>query len=265
MKGLMNTWLPEKQYGFIKGEDGKDYFVHARDFRNKSQIALLAEALPIEFDPQATPKGYRARKCRLLNPEADIRYIEPEHFMTSRNDHIRGWEIIESGAWQVSAASAASPDDAKERTIALAQKAGANALLHLSYGKSTGSEPSENGKGTHHYTIHHFSGVLTTLGKRHANGKLSRKDLAGLNERAAKIHEQWHEEHSRLMLFALAGAVLLIAMGLLSFNAFRDANWIVGIICGVIALIGWFLITDYFDHKLWITPCAPQKDSPHDG
>ena len=67
------------------------------------------------------------------------------------------------------------------------------------------------------------------------------------------------------MLFALAGAVLLIAMGLLSFNAFRDANWIVGIICGVIALIGWFLITDYFDHKLWITPYAPQKDSPHDG
>ena len=70
MKGLMNTWLPEKQYGFIKGEDGKDYFVHARDFRNKSQIALLAEALPIEFDPQATPKGKPRRRSSASTPKA---------------------------------------------------------------------------------------------------------------------------------------------------------------------------------------------------
>ena len=65
MKGIINTWLSEKGYGFIKGDDGKDYYFNRQDFREKSHIALLAEALPVEFDQQATPKGYRAKKCKL--------------------------------------------------------------------------------------------------------------------------------------------------------------------------------------------------------
>ena len=30
MKGTITTYLPEKLYGFIKGDDGKDYFFHER-------------------------------------------------------------------------------------------------------------------------------------------------------------------------------------------------------------------------------------------
>jgi hypothetical protein len=57
MKGIINTWLPEKGYGFIKGDDGKDYYFNIKYLQEKSHISALAEALPIAFDQQATPKG----------------------------------------------------------------------------------------------------------------------------------------------------------------------------------------------------------------
>jgi cold shock CspA family protein len=43
MKGTIKTYLPEKQYGFIKGDDGKDYFFHESEFRVKSNIGKLCE------------------------------------------------------------------------------------------------------------------------------------------------------------------------------------------------------------------------------
>lgn len=259
MKGIINTWLSEKGYGFIKGDDGKDYYFNRQDFREKSHIALLAEALPVEFDQQATPKGYRAKKCKLLALEAEIRYIVPEHFITSRNDYIKGWETIESGAWTVFAASAASPDDARDATIAFAQKTGANALLRLKYSQSTGSEPSENGKGTHYYTIHHFGGVIATLGKRHAHGKFTREDLPGLNMRAASLYEEWQNEHASRNGWSWIGLLLMLVMGYLSFVSFGSGYWPIGIICGLVALGGFGMIHDYRDHKPWIEPCPPGK------
>ena len=259
MKGIINTWLPEKGYGFIKGDDGKDYYFNIRDLQEKSHISALAEALPIAFDQQATPKGYRARKSRLLALAAEIRYITPEHFMISRNDHIKGWEIMESGAWIVFASSASSPDDAREATIAFAQKTGANALLRLKYAQSTGSEPSENGKGTHYYTIHHFSGVIATLAKRHGQGKLTQEDLSGLNARAASLYEEWQDEHASRGRWSWIGVLLMLVMGYLSFVSFGSGYWPIGIICALVALIGLGFIHDYRDHISWIKPCPPEK------
>ena len=33
MKGKVKCYSPDKKYGFIIGEDGKDYFVHASKFQ----------------------------------------------------------------------------------------------------------------------------------------------------------------------------------------------------------------------------------------
>jgi cold shock CspA family protein len=58
MKGTIKSYLPEQRYGFIKGDDGKDYFFHENEFRDRSQVAKLCEEAFVDFEQQATPKGY---------------------------------------------------------------------------------------------------------------------------------------------------------------------------------------------------------------
>ena len=86
MKGTIKTYLPEKKYGFIRGDDDKDYFFHESEFRNKSHIENLCEEAFVNFDQQATPKGYKAKNCSLLDSSNVFTYITPDEFITSKSN-----------------------------------------------------------------------------------------------------------------------------------------------------------------------------------
>ena len=60
MIGTVTSYLSDKNYGFIKGEDGKDYFFHGSSLKDKNDINKLCEDLILEFEQKATPKGYSA-------------------------------------------------------------------------------------------------------------------------------------------------------------------------------------------------------------
>jgi cold shock CspA family protein len=59
VKGVV--YLPEKKYGFLKGDDGKGYFFHANEFV-KAHINNIFEDSFVEFEQFATPKGYNAKR-----------------------------------------------------------------------------------------------------------------------------------------------------------------------------------------------------------
>ncbi|WP_172633758.1 cold shock domain-containing protein [Cardiobacterium valvarum] len=86
MQGEIKTYLPEKHYGFIKGDDSKDYFFHEKDFIAGTNLSDLAEGLRIKFEQQATPRGYRARKCQVLQGMEGMRYAVPEDFIVTRKN-----------------------------------------------------------------------------------------------------------------------------------------------------------------------------------
>lgn len=186
MKGTIRTYLPEKQYGFIKGDDGKDYFFHESEFQDKSHIGNLCEEAFVCFEQKATPKGYKAKNCALINPSEVHAFAVPDEFITSRSDSVKGWDVIEHGRWIVHGTSRDSPDAARRDVVDNAKRIGANALISLEYYKTTGSEAG-TGRGTHHYTIHNFRGRAVTLGKRNSKGGYSKDDLLGLNERAGYL------------------------------------------------------------------------------
>jgi len=186
LKGIVKTFLPEKGYGFIEGEDGKDYFFHIKSFRNKQESHLVSEESFIEFEQTATPKGYQAKSCSLLDSSKVLRYVTPEEFITSKSSSVRGWEIMEPGHWIVHGTSRNSPDAARKEVIDNACELGANAITELEYYKKTGSEAG-TGRGTHFYTIHNFRAVPVTLAKKNANGKYKESELIGQNERARKL------------------------------------------------------------------------------
>lgn len=58
MKGRVKSFNEERGFGFIRGEDSKEYFVHITDILDNQ---LLARGRMVEFDPDINEKGYIAR------------------------------------------------------------------------------------------------------------------------------------------------------------------------------------------------------------
>lgn len=181
MNGTIKTYLPEKHYGFIKGEDDKDYFFHDSEFKDKDQIVNLCEQAHVSFEQKITPKGYKAINCKLVERTSIKLFDVPNEFITSKTSNIRGWEIIECADWVVRGSSRHSPDDAKDDVVNKASSITANALINMQYYKTTGSEAG-TGKGTHFYTIHNFVGRPVVIAKRNARGVFREQALIGLNE-----------------------------------------------------------------------------------
>lgn len=58
MEGVVKWYNVKKGYGFVKGEDGKDYFVH---FSALKPGAKLFENTKVDFEATDTEKGLQAK------------------------------------------------------------------------------------------------------------------------------------------------------------------------------------------------------------
>jgi CspA family cold shock protein len=63
MIGNIRTLRVDKGFGFIKGEEGKDYFFHQSAIYGEG-LADLREGDSVEFDVGEGPKGPRAENVR---------------------------------------------------------------------------------------------------------------------------------------------------------------------------------------------------------
>ena len=66
MNGTVKWFNRRKGFGFINGEDGKDYFVHHSALEG---ITELHDNDKVSFDPVDTEKGKQARHVVLLSGE----------------------------------------------------------------------------------------------------------------------------------------------------------------------------------------------------
>ena len=57
MKGEVKFFNQMKNYGFIKGDDGQDYFVHGSGL---APSTVIDQGDRVEFDAEQTPKGPKA-------------------------------------------------------------------------------------------------------------------------------------------------------------------------------------------------------------
>jgi CspA family cold shock protein len=64
MNGQISRVITDKGFGFITGDDGKEYFVHRSAIRG-IVFEQLREGQPVTFDPGQGDKGPRAENVRL--------------------------------------------------------------------------------------------------------------------------------------------------------------------------------------------------------
>lgn len=63
MNGTIKHLNRSKQFGFIIGEDGKNYFFHTSGLRGLVFDQLM-EKMPVSFESTTTEKGLRAEEIR---------------------------------------------------------------------------------------------------------------------------------------------------------------------------------------------------------
>ena len=62
MKGTVKFFKEDKQFGFIVGEDGKDYFVHMSGL---TEGTVITKDDSVEFDVEQGDRGMKAVNVRL--------------------------------------------------------------------------------------------------------------------------------------------------------------------------------------------------------
>ena len=60
MKGKVKWFNAAKKYGYITGEDGKDYFIHASGITEGRTLVTLDGSDEVEFDVVEGKKGPQA-------------------------------------------------------------------------------------------------------------------------------------------------------------------------------------------------------------
>jgi CspA family cold shock protein len=62
--GTVKKVVADRGFGFITGDDGKDYFFHRDALDGTIQFERLVGGEKVEFDAQSSPRGPRAVNVR---------------------------------------------------------------------------------------------------------------------------------------------------------------------------------------------------------
>lgn len=67
-EGTVKWFNDKKGYGFISGDDGKDYFVHYSEIQNggKKGFKTLKEGDRVEFEATRTDRGVAAKNVKKI-------------------------------------------------------------------------------------------------------------------------------------------------------------------------------------------------------
>jgi len=250
MEGTVSSFLASKGYGFLRGDDGRDYFVHHRDIVGADAVI---EGQRVAFEEAATPKGYRARRVRPVEVTGVTGYVVPEEVLTTRHATLKGWEVLVESHWIISGASRDSPDAAMELLREHARCLGATAVLNVQYHKARGAEQG-TGRGTHYFTIHHFDGRPVVVGKPSIHGRHRLEALAGLDARAAQLKRALVAKTERSRDVAtLVVAVILVTLGPVCLFVPGIPGWVGLLLLAFVALFSialWpAMVTD---HDRWL-------------
>ena len=69
MEGTVKWFNARKGFGFVKGEDGEDYFVHLTALEKGT---FLRDNDKVSFEPVSTEKGKQAQDVKMLQKASEM-------------------------------------------------------------------------------------------------------------------------------------------------------------------------------------------------
>ena len=192
-------------------------------FRDK-----ICDYASVEFEPNATPKGYSATKIKILDRQ--IGYEAPSEFITTKSDHVNGYEIVEPSNWIV-CGSSRDLDEAKTDMIARARLIGANSIIKMKYSKSTENE------GNYYYSIHSFAGVAVNLGKKAPSSESKDKFLQNIDEKASDLKKRLK---NKTLTRKILKTIIVLFFILMAFCSYKSHSIGYTIILGFVGIFIFF-------------------------
>ena len=223
MQGTIRSYVAEKRFGFITGDDENSYFFHHDALASADKAARIRDGILVSFDPIPTPKGLAARKV-VIEGELLRALAPPDRFIVVKaGSELRRGEII-AITQRDCTVTGDSPDAAREKLISLSQSLGATALLGARYHRGTGSS------GNYRYTIHNYSGAPAVVmevrptrdpSKVMESKAVAERAAAAFLENCEAYHERGRQEEAAALrlrrLMTIGVAVLFAVVGLLIF------------------------------------------------
>jgi cold shock CspA family protein len=147
VRGKVVSYISQKKYGFITGEDDESYFLHSSSLLDKANEKKLLKGVIVEFDPTPTPKGMSAKKVHV--PNVYFKKSLVDFFITKSSQPKFG--CVEK-SHSIETQFFKDPNEGREHIKKLAKETGCNSILNLSFEKNTFSS------GNYQYTVHAFNG-----------------------------------------------------------------------------------------------------------
>jgi len=191
MQGKIKTFSADKGFGFIKGDDEKDYFFHISSFKGV-RPEQLGDGSRVSFDPVPTPKGYRAQGCKVIEL-VTLGYEAPadDLVLISKTDTIKDWELIEISDWYICSLTLRDKNKAEEHIKSRASMIGANAIINFECERGTGSQ------GNYNFSVFTCYGRAVFAARKRPGGALDLSERLEINARAQFLKEAFNHGNAK--------------------------------------------------------------------
>jgi cold shock CspA family protein len=216
MKGYICKYLDEKGFGFVMGDDGKEYFFHISQIINK-QIEV---GHAVDFNPAFNKKGYNAQDIT-VGGELEKIYKNPSEFIAQKSK-------INDSKYKIFSlvnftTKDRDPNVARQKLINKAISLGLNSALDIQTTRHTESQ------GNYQYTVHELSSGLCLVKEisfTTDKNEALRND-AEIKKELEEIHKKIAEENKRIELSKENGCLGLVLIFFLFPSAILFLiNWI---------------------------------------
>ncbi|ALN18473.1 cold shock domain-containing protein [Ectopseudomonas mendocina] len=157
ISGVVRSFMTEKGFGFINGDDGRSYFVHIKNVEGGE----LVDGQTVVFEGRPGPKGYKALRVipGAPPPPQGQAYESPNRFIWTKDSAARGFETIFTlgSGW----AESNNPNEARALLERASADRGGNAVLNVQLEKYSRSDGCSN----YYYTMHRFTGDYANVQK----------------------------------------------------------------------------------------------------
>lgn len=145
LKGHVVSYVADKKYGFVNGNDGESYFFHLTYLQNKGEEHRLVKNAPVSFVPSPTSKGLSAKSIEIHKSYPLQRKVD---FFVTKSPEPRFGKVIHRES--INSRFFKDRLEGEAHLKELAAEVGGNAILNMQSKRHTWSD------GNYLFKMHSF-------------------------------------------------------------------------------------------------------------